>query len=195
MTCDVSLVINTICDYSHVWTWAEHEWKYVLRACVDIVSIKLTMDHKLYRDWEEPWFYSFCLKKKKKVLINSKPWKFTQQKTLHHTFKRVKDSERFPHLPVFSTCIWTCRHGVHENVREVQKWWGEDSECCLLWTKTWPFCWQLVKAAEDESERSPLTGAPVALSPARFHLASLAQGKYGEKECCMMKPSPPCPLG
>lgn len=53
----------------------------------------------------------------------------------------------------------------------------------MLLTKMWPFCRQLVKAAEDESESSPLTGAPVAPSPVRFHLVSLAQGKYEEKEC------------
>lgn len=47
----------------------------------------------------------------------------------------------------------------------------------LVWTKTRPFCRQLVKAAEDESESSPLTGALVVPSPVRFHLVSLAQGK------------------
>lgn len=73
------------------------------------------------------------------------------------------------------------------------EWWGKDSECCLLWTKTEPFCRQLVQAAEDESESSPLTGALVAPNPVRFHLVSLVQGKYEEKEHCTRKRSPPLP--
>lgn len=43
-------------------------------------------------------------------------------------------------------------------------------------------CRQLVKAAEDESESSPLIGALVVQSPVWFHLVSLAQGEYGKKE-------------
>lgn len=43
-------------------------------------------------------------------------------------------------------------------------------------------CRQLVKAAEDESESSPLTGGLVVQSPVWFHLVSLAQGKYEKKK-------------
>lgn len=105
-----------------------------------------------------------------------------------HFSNHEKDSmrERFPQVLAFSTCLWTRRLGVHE-----QKWWGKDSDCCLLWTKMRSFWRQLVKAAEDESESFPLTGAPVVLSPVRFHLVSLAQGEYGGKKEALCPSSSP----
>lgn len=53
----------------------------------------------------------------------------------------------------------------------------KDSECFLALNKDMALCGQLVKAAEDESESSPLTGALVVQSPVWFHLVSLVQGK------------------
>lgn len=42
-------------------------------------------------------------------------------------------------------------------------------------------CRQLVKAAENESESSPLTAAIVVQSPVWFHLVRRAQGKKEKK--------------
>ena len=53
----------------------------------------------------------------------------------------------------------------------------KDSERRLALNKDVALCRRLVKAAEDESESSPLTGALVVQSPVWFHLVSLAQGK------------------
>lgn len=50
----------------------------------------------------------------------------------------------------------------------------KDSVHCFALDKGMALCRRLVNAAEDESESSPLTGAPVVQSPVWFHLVSLA---------------------
>lgn len=71
----------------------------------------------------------------------------------------------------------------------------KDIECCLALDKDMALCRRLVKAAEDESESSPLTGALVVRSPVWFHLVSLAQGKFKKKKFfkTLHRKSFPCP--
>lgn len=54
---------------------------------------------------------------------------------------------------------------------------GKDRECCFALDKDIALCRCLVKAAEDESESSPLTEALVVRGLVWFHLVCLPQGK------------------
>lgn len=66
---------------------------------------------------------------------------------------------------------------------------GKDRECCFALDKDIALCRCLVKAAEDESESSPLTEALVVRGLVWFHLVCLPQGK-SKKRVKHRKPSP-----
>lgn len=83
-------------------------------------------------------------------------------------------------VTVFVICSLNMRVSMDERRGENRR--DKGIECCLELNKDMSLCRRLVKAAEDESESSTLTGALVVRSPVWFHLVSLAQGKFKKKK-------------
>lgn len=104
-----------------------------------------------------------------------------------HDVYSVKDVERPSHGCAFTYIYLWCfflfllisvKHvGDRGRRRRARRRWTDSERCLALALRG-----ALVKAAEDESESSPLTGALVVPSPVWFHLVSLAQGKWKEEK-------------